>query len=265
MPKVANEISPRYTRGRYRARYAAQYHDNSSEGRSHDIDIGGPHDVWQTKKQCIDEFTSTLEYETQSKTTVYLWFSELNRGRSVLTNELKEGHPKSIVVPQNIDAVRKLMIHRNKTPLPRRPRNTRRNLANKSRLQKGRIRVNLRNPSEIALRAGTRYWGAGCARNTSSPRGRDVTAPNASRRCVAAIDLVRCETLPLLYVDVEFKFVRAGTVYFTEGICPIKVRTMIDSLVKIDNGARSDNQEKKERERRGEIEVKDGNNIGIES
>ncbi|GBP92200.1 hypothetical protein EVAR_62689_1 [Eumeta japonica] len=33
---------------------------------------------------------------------------EFNRGRSMLTDKFKEGRPKSVVVPQNIDAVREL-------------------------------------------------------------------------------------------------------------------------------------------------------------
>lgn len=63
-----------------------------------------------TQKQCIDQLTSTFGDEAPSKTTVYHWFSEFNRGRSVLTDEVKEGRPKSVVVPQNIDAVRELIM-----------------------------------------------------------------------------------------------------------------------------------------------------------
>ncbi|GBP64998.1 Uncharacterized RNA-binding protein C365.04c [Eumeta japonica] len=42
-------------------------------------------------KTVIDQLTSTLG----TKTTVYQWFSEFSRGRSMLTNEFKEGRPKS--------------------------------------------------------------------------------------------------------------------------------------------------------------------------
>lgn len=63
-----------------------------------------------TQQQCIDQLTSTFGDEAPSKTTVYHWFSEFNRGRSMLTDEVKAGRPKSVVVPQNIEAVRKLIM-----------------------------------------------------------------------------------------------------------------------------------------------------------
>lgn len=63
-----------------------------------------------TQQQCVDQLTSTFGGEAPSKTTVYHWFSEFNRGRSKLTDEVKEGRPKSVVVPQNIEAVRKLIM-----------------------------------------------------------------------------------------------------------------------------------------------------------
>ncbi|GBP43047.1 hypothetical protein EVAR_96306_1 [Eumeta japonica] len=37
-------------------------------------------------------------------------YSEFNRGRSMLTDEFKEGRPKSVVVPHNIDAGRELIV-----------------------------------------------------------------------------------------------------------------------------------------------------------
>ncbi|GBP26946.1 hypothetical protein EVAR_95732_1 [Eumeta japonica] len=36
---------------------------------------------------------------------MFHWFSEFNRGRSMLTDEFKDSRPKSVLVPQNIDAV----------------------------------------------------------------------------------------------------------------------------------------------------------------
>ncbi|GBP47253.1 Putative uncharacterized protein FLJ37770 [Eumeta japonica] len=56
----------------------------------------------------MNQLTSTFGDEATSKTTVYYWFSEFDRGRSMLTDEFKEGRPESVVVPQNIDAVREL-------------------------------------------------------------------------------------------------------------------------------------------------------------
>ena len=38
------------------------------------------------------------------------WFNEFNRGRSTLKDEFRKGAPKAAVVPENIDALRKLIM-----------------------------------------------------------------------------------------------------------------------------------------------------------
>jgi hypothetical protein len=38
------------------------------------------------------------------------WYNEFNRGRSSLQDEFREGRPKSAFIPENIDAVRELII-----------------------------------------------------------------------------------------------------------------------------------------------------------
>ena len=48
--------------------------------------------------------------EAPSKTSVYRWYEEFNRGRSSLQDEFREGRPKSVVVPETIDAVRQLIL-----------------------------------------------------------------------------------------------------------------------------------------------------------
>ncbi|GBP36813.1 hypothetical protein EVAR_28154_1 [Eumeta japonica] len=63
-----------------------------------------------TQKQCIDHLRLTFGDKVPSETTVYHWFSEFNRGQSMLTDEFKEGRPKSNVIPQNIDAVQGLIV-----------------------------------------------------------------------------------------------------------------------------------------------------------
>lgn len=50
---------------------------------------------------------STFGDETPS---VYDWFTEYNRGRRSLTDEFREGRPKSVAVPQNIEVVRELIL-----------------------------------------------------------------------------------------------------------------------------------------------------------
>ena len=54
------------------------------------------------EQQCIDE--------APSRTSVYRWYGEVNRGRSSLQDEFREGRPISIVVPETIDAVRQLIL-----------------------------------------------------------------------------------------------------------------------------------------------------------
>ncbi|XP_025154440.1 histone-lysine N-methyltransferase SETMAR-like [Harpegnathos saltator] len=63
-----------------------------------------------SQQQCIDELNSTFGDEAPSKTTIYRWYTEFNRGRSSLSDEFREGRPKSVVVPENIDAVREVIL-----------------------------------------------------------------------------------------------------------------------------------------------------------
>ncbi|KAF8794101.1 hypothetical protein HNY73_002116 [Argiope bruennichi] len=41
--------------------------------------------------------------------TVYNWFSEFLRGLASVSDESREGRPKSVVIPRNVDAVRKMI------------------------------------------------------------------------------------------------------------------------------------------------------------
>ena len=63
-----------------------------------------------TRQQCIDELYSIFGNEAPPSTSVYRWFGEFNRGRSSLQNEFPEGLPKSVVVPQTINAVSQLIL-----------------------------------------------------------------------------------------------------------------------------------------------------------
>lgn len=63
-----------------------------------------------SRKECIDELNSLYGDEAPSYSTVKNWYNEFNRGRSSLQDEFREGRPKSVVVPQNIDAVRELIM-----------------------------------------------------------------------------------------------------------------------------------------------------------
>ena len=63
-----------------------------------------------TQQQFIDELNSIFDDEALSRTSVYRWYGEFNRGCSSLQDEFREGCPKSVVVPETIDAVRQLIL-----------------------------------------------------------------------------------------------------------------------------------------------------------
>ena len=58
-----------------------------------------------TQQQCIDELNYIFGDEATSRTSVYRGYFEFNQGRSSLQDEFREGRPKSVVVPETIDAV----------------------------------------------------------------------------------------------------------------------------------------------------------------
>ena len=63
-----------------------------------------------TQQQCIDELNSIFGNEAPSRISVYRWYGEFNQGRNSLQDELRESCPKSVVVPETIDAVRQLIL-----------------------------------------------------------------------------------------------------------------------------------------------------------
>ena len=63
-----------------------------------------------SRQECIDELKSLYGDEAPSYSTVKNWFNEFNRGRRSLEDEGREGRPKTVVVPENIDAVRELIM-----------------------------------------------------------------------------------------------------------------------------------------------------------
>ena len=64
-----------------------------------------------TQQQCINELNSIFGDEAPSRTSVSRWYDEFNRARSSLQDEFREGCPKSVVVPETIDAERQLLLH----------------------------------------------------------------------------------------------------------------------------------------------------------
>jgi len=63
-----------------------------------------------SRQECIDELKSLYGDQAPSYSTVKNWYNEFNRGRSSLNDEFREGRPKTSVVPENIDAVRELIM-----------------------------------------------------------------------------------------------------------------------------------------------------------
>ena len=63
-----------------------------------------------TQQQCIDELNLIFGDEAPLRTSVYRWYGQFNRGRSSLQAEFCEGRPKSVVVPETIDAMRQLIL-----------------------------------------------------------------------------------------------------------------------------------------------------------
>ena len=63
-----------------------------------------------TQRQCIDGLNSIFGDKAPSRTSVYRWYGEFNRGRSSHQDEFREIRPKSVVVPETIDAVCQLIL-----------------------------------------------------------------------------------------------------------------------------------------------------------
>lgn len=62
-----------------------------------------------SQQQCVERMKSTFGKEAPSKTTIYRWFQTFKSGRGSLSDEFREGRPKSVVTPENIDAVREMI------------------------------------------------------------------------------------------------------------------------------------------------------------
>ena len=60
-----------------------------------------------TQKQCIDDLNSIFGDEASSRSSVYRWYGEFNRGHS---STISWRSSKSVVDPETIDAVRQLIL-----------------------------------------------------------------------------------------------------------------------------------------------------------
>ncbi|GFT77404.1 histone-lysine N-methyltransferase SETMAR [Nephila pilipes] len=65
--------------------------------------------VWLSRQECFDELNSLYNDKAPSYSTVKNWYNEFNRGRCSIQDESRAGRPKSVVVPEKINAVRELI------------------------------------------------------------------------------------------------------------------------------------------------------------
>ena len=61
------------------------------------------------QQYCLVRLCESFGCEAPSEKTVYYWFAEFCHGRAYVSDESHEGRPKSVVIPNNIDAVRKMI------------------------------------------------------------------------------------------------------------------------------------------------------------
>ncbi|GFT77831.1 hypothetical protein NPIL_505341 [Nephila pilipes] len=62
-----------------------------------------------SRQECFDELNSLYSDKAPSYSTVKNWYNEFNRGRCSIQDESRAGRPKSVVVPEKINAVRELI------------------------------------------------------------------------------------------------------------------------------------------------------------
>ena len=63
-----------------------------------------------SRQECIDQLISTFIDEVLSYVTVKRLYNKFNCSRHSLTDDLRKDRPKSVVEPENIDAVKKLIM-----------------------------------------------------------------------------------------------------------------------------------------------------------
>ena len=62
------------------------------------------------RQECIDQLISIFSDGAPSYATVKRWYNEFNRVRHSLTDEFCKSCPKSVVGPENMNAVQKLIM-----------------------------------------------------------------------------------------------------------------------------------------------------------
>ncbi|CAK1591638.1 unnamed protein product [Parnassius mnemosyne] len=63
-----------------------------------------------SQDKCLSELVSIYDVETPSQTTIYRWHAEFRRGRVSLSTVSSSGRPRTAVTPENIAAVRTIIL-----------------------------------------------------------------------------------------------------------------------------------------------------------
>ena len=66
------------------------------------------------ESDCLKRLQMAFGEKSPTRATVYRWFAEFKRDRTSLSDEFREGRPKTAVTPQNVDAVRSLIMEDSK-------------------------------------------------------------------------------------------------------------------------------------------------------
>ncbi|CAF3174562.1 unnamed protein product [Rotaria sp. Silwood2] len=59
-----------------------------------------------SQEECLESLHKTFGDSCVSRATVYNWFTEFSRGRDHFEDEPRAGRPRTVVTPENIEAVR---------------------------------------------------------------------------------------------------------------------------------------------------------------
>jgi transposase len=63
-----------------------------------------------SQQECLESLQKTFGESCVSRTTVYNWYAEFNRGRDHFEDEPHAGRPRSAITPENIEAVRNVFM-----------------------------------------------------------------------------------------------------------------------------------------------------------
>ncbi|GFW61038.1 histone-lysine N-methyltransferase SETMAR [Trichonephila clavipes] len=64
--------------------------------------------------ECVQRLQLVLGNESLCRATVFIWFKEFCSGRNFLQGEERTGKPWSAVIPDNVSAIRKMLMDENR-------------------------------------------------------------------------------------------------------------------------------------------------------